>query len=392
MDQSDDIMIPTDTPWLVDDAAQELCRIIKTAGFDIFFVGGCVRNAVLNEPVGDVDFSTNARPQQVINIAKGAGLKAIPTGIDHGTVTVVVDGTAFEITTFRRDVATDGRRAVVVFSDNIADDARRRDFTMNALYATPDGQVIDPLKGMDDLLSRRIRFIEDADARIREDYLRVLRFFRFAAWYGESSQGFDADALAAIAANVDGLETLSAERVGQEMLKLLAAPDPAPAIAVMRQTGVLQAILPGSNDRLLGVLVHMENALGLCANVMCRLAVLGGEEVPKRLRLSKSDAKVLSIITETGFGGPSLAEISYRYGVKAGQSAMLIRAALAEEVPERALLENIEKVARAVFPVSAKDLMPEFEGPALGVKLAELERLWIDSGMALNTGELLARR
>jgi poly(A) polymerase/tRNA nucleotidyltransferase (CCA-adding enzyme) len=382
-------MIPADTSWLKNPAAQEICAVIAAAGYQVFFVGGCVRNAIMGLTDSDIDMSTNARPEQVMKVAKSAGLRAIPTGIDHGTVTVVVQGTPFEITTFRRDVETDGRHAVVAFSDDIHDDARRRDFTMNALYATPDGQVVDPLDGMDDLLARRIRFIEDPDARIKEDYLRILRFFRFSAWYGDPAEGFDAEALAAISINTDGLETLSAERVGQEMVKLLRAPDPSTAIAVMRQTGVLSTILPGSDDRMLGILVHMEAALGLAPVWTRRLAVLGGDDPEKRFRLSKVDAQKLKILREVGFSGPSIEEIAYRYGLEIGQSAMLFRAVLAEQEPDIPVLETLLCAATAKFPVAARDLIPEFQGPALGKKLQQLEQLWIDSGFSLSAQELL---
>ncbi|MDP5362235.1 MAG: CCA tRNA nucleotidyltransferase, partial [Paracoccaceae bacterium] len=224
-------------PWIKDAAAQSVCRMLTDAGHQAWFVGGCVRNALLGEPVADLDLSTNAHPETVIALAQASALKVVPTGIEHGTVTVIANDTPFEITTFRRDVATDGRRATVVFADNMADDARRRDFTMNALYAAPDGQIMDPLGGLADLRARRVRFIEDADQRIKEDYLRILRFFRFYAWYGDPNEGPDADGLAACAAHLDGWQSLSIERVTSEMLKLLAAPDPAPAVAGVERAG-----------------------------------------------------------------------------------------------------------------------------------------------------------
>ena len=279
MDRQNELRLPAETPWLNDPKVARVCTAIEDGGYDIFFVGGCVRNVVLDEVASDIDMSTNARPETVMKLAKDAGLKAIPTGIDHGTVTVVSSGTPYEITTFRRDVETDGRRAVVAFSDDIIDDARRRDFTMNALYARPDGSIVDPLGGIQDVLDRRVRFIEDADQRIREDYLRTLRFFRFSAWYGAIDQGFDLDALNAISSNLDGLETLSAERVGMEMVKLLNAPDPAVAVAVMRQTGVLNVVLQGADDTWLAPLIHVESLLDLSPDPMRRLAALGGTGV-----------------------------------------------------------------------------------------------------------------
>ncbi|MEP5731236.1 MAG: CCA tRNA nucleotidyltransferase [Sulfitobacter sp.] len=389
MVRTNDILIPPETRWLADTAAQQICAMMRKAGFDIFFVGGCVRNALLALPDSDVDMSTNALPTQVMEIAGTAGFKAIPTGIDHGTVTVVVQDTPFEITTFRRDVATDGRRAVVAFSDDIQDDARRRDFTMNALYADAEGRVVDPLGGLPDVMNRRIRFIEDANARIKEDYLRILRFFRFAAWFGNPSDGFDPDALSAIAENIDGLETLSAERIGQEMTKLLMAPDPAPALASMRQTGALSAILPGSDDKFVSMIVHFESSVGSSPDWITRLAALGGDQAGVRFRLSKSNARALELAVETGFMGPQLGEIAYRHGEKPALRALFLRCALAETMPTRLELDEIDLASKARFPIAAGDLMPDYSGPALGAKLKELEAAWIASGFSLSKDALL---
>ena len=258
MDRRSASRLNLDTPFLADPAAQSLCAVLEKAGHLALFVGGCVRNALLGVEASDVDISTDAVPHDVMRIVENAGFRAVPTGIEHGTVTVIVDGSAFEVTTFRQDVATDGRRAVVAFSNDIAEDARRRDFTMNALYADRAGTILDPLDGLPDLKAGRVRFIEDADQRIREDYLRTLRFFRFHAYYANQQEGWDADALNGIAANLEGLETLSGERVGAEMIKLLSAIDPAPSLATMAQTGVLGSILPGADPTLIAPLVHLE--------------------------------------------------------------------------------------------------------------------------------------
>ena len=225
--------------WITRESTQALMKALNDAGHKALFVGGCVRNALLGVPVADVDIATDALPEEVMRIALAAKMKPVPTGIDHGTVTVVSGSIPHEVTTFRKDVETDGRRAVVAFATDVADDAHRRDLTINALYALADGTLVDPLGGLPDLKARRVRFIEDAEARIREDYLRALRFFRFHAYYGDPAAGMDPEALAAIAANLDGLDTLSRERVGAELLNLLAAPDPAPAVAAMAQTGAL---------------------------------------------------------------------------------------------------------------------------------------------------------
>ncbi len=385
-------MIPPQTRWLQDEDAQRVCRVVQDGGYQIYFVGGCVRDALLGLPDSDVDLSTDAPPEVVMSLAKAAGVKAVPTGIDHGTVTLVSGGKPFEITTFRRDVDTDGRRAVVAFSTEMREDARRRDFTMNALYATPEGRVVDPLGGLPDLRARRLRFIEDADRRIREDYLRTLRYFRFMAWYGDPEDGPDPDAVDAIASNLDGLETLSAERVGQEFRKLLRADDPAPALSLMRQTGVLPVLLPGSDDRWMSLLVHFEQTLGLASNWLTRLAALGGEGVSERLRLSKAEAKTLALLQEQGFSGVGLPELAYRHGADLACAAALLRGCLAEQMPESAVVETIERASTARFPVKAKDLMPRFNGPELGQELARLERLWIESDFTLTAAELLDGR
>lgn len=391
MVRTNDIVIPPATSWLNDPAARAVVDALAQAGFEVFFVGGCVRNALLGAGASDVDLATNARPEQVIKIAKAAGLKAIPTGIDHGTITVVADGAPFEVTTYRRDVETDGRRAIVAFSDDIADDARRRDFTMNALYAGIDGRVIDPLGGLPDLLARRVRFIEDADARIKEDYLRILRFYRFSAWYADPAEGFDPDALAAIADNTYGLETLSVERILQEIAKLLAAPDPALVLASMQQTGVSYHVLRGTDPIYVAPIVHFEGLLGLRPDWRVRMAALGAAEVVSHLRLSKADGQFLSVLMVDGYGGPSLGELAYRWGIEIAQGALLLRSALAEQMPEMHVLETISEAAKAIFPIKAADLMPTYQGPELGQKLGALEQDWIDSGFALTRAELLGQ-
>ena len=385
MDRTDDIKLPADTAWLNDAGTKAVCTALTAEGGDVFFVGGCVRDALLDVDGADVDLSTPLLPQDVMRLAKAAGLKVIPTGIDHGTVTVVSGGQGFEVTTFRRDVETDGRRAVVAFSTNIKDDARRRDFTLNALYATAEGRVVDPLGGLDDCMNRRIRFIEDAGQRIQEDYLRILRYFRFHAWYSDPAAGFDPDALQAIAANTSRLETLSAERVGGEMLRLLAAPDPTPAIAVMRQTGCLQRVLPGSDDRLLGPVVHFD----VTADPIVRLAALGGEDVADRWRLSRADARHLNLVSQAAYGSAPLPEIAYRHGEDVALGAAAIRAALAQTPLAPPEIDAIKTAAAAQFPVTAADLMPEFQGAALGQKLAALEARWIASGFTLTREDLV---
>ncbi|XDA98205.1 CCA tRNA nucleotidyltransferase [Sulfitobacter sp. LCG007] len=390
MDRPDDALIPAGTPWLADRAAQAVCRAIAAGGHRILFVGGCVRNALMGETFSDIDLATDALPDAVITLAQEAGLKSVPTGIEHGTVTVVSGGRGFEVTTFRRDVRTDGRRAVVAFTDDVAQDARRRDFTMNALYATPAGVIVDPLGGMPDLLARRVRFIEDAGARIREDYLRILRYFRFEAWYGRGEAGFDAEALDAIARNAAGLETLSGERVGAEIIRLLSAADPVAAVAAMRSTGVLGVVLPGSDDRMLGAVVHLEAQVAPSPDHLLRLASLGGETVAERLRLSRGDTRTLEAMREAMGSDAGISEIAYRQGPRIARAAAVLRAAGTGTPLPEGCDARIEVGSNARFPVKAADLMPRLEGPALGAMLQALESRWIASEFSLKKSELLS--
>jgi poly(A) polymerase len=341
----------------------------------------------MGEPVADIDITTDARPETVLRLAEQAGLKPVPTGIEHGTVTVVSDGIPHEVTTFRRDVETFGRRATVAFSDRLEEDAGRRDFTMNALYATPEGRVIDPLGGLADLEARRVRFVGEPRQRIAEDYLRILRFFRFHAWYGNPGDGLDPEGLAACAAAVDGVETLSRERIGHEMRRLLAALDPAPSLASMQMAGILGRILPGADAAALPLLVHLEQ--GVAPHWLRRLAVLGGDEPETRLRLSRSEAAQLGRVVLAAREPAPPAETGYRLGPDEGLDVVLLRAALTGMPPPEGWQAEVARGARAHFPVNAQDLMPAFSGPALGRKLAELEARWVASDFTLTRADLL---
>ena len=354
--------------WLENPATQAVCAALSQAGYQALFVGGCVRNALLGAPVADTDIATDALPQTVSDIAEKAGFRVVPTGIEHGTVTVIAEGIPHEITTFRRDVETDGRRAVVAFSDRIEEDAQRRDFTMNALYARADGVVIDPLGGLPDLHARRLRFVGDAHARIREDYLRILRFFRFHAWYGDPDQGIDAEGLAACAELSAGIETLSAERIGAEMRKLLAAPDPAPAVAVMAQAGVLARVLPGADPRALAPLIWLER--GQPGHWLRRLAVLGGQDPSESWRLSRAESRDFRHVRDALTEDAAPAVLGYRLGVGLATDAILARAAMNAAPPPTDWQAEVARGAAAQFPVRPADLMPGLQGAALGARLA----------------------
>lgn len=349
------------------------------------FVGGCVRDALMKRDAGDVDIAVTTPPEETLRLAAAAGLGAHPTGVDHGVVTVTSHGVAFEAATLRRDVATDGRRAVVAFTDDVAEDASRRDFTINALYADATGAVIDPLgTGLADLDAGRLLFIGDPEARIREDYLRILRYFRFHAQFGYAE--FDPPGLAACHARAEGLERIARERIGAEMLKLLAAPDPEPALAFMGP--VLPAALPGA--RPFAGLVAAEASLGLDPDPLRRLVALGGDAPAKSLRLSGVDAKTLSAIAAART--LPLGEAAWRHGRRAAEAALAL-AAMAGSPPPVDWRAKLERAGAARFPVAARDLMETGwpAGPALGAEMRRLEAEWIASGFELERTALLAR-
>ncbi|HSC18522.1 MAG TPA: CCA tRNA nucleotidyltransferase, partial [Rhizomicrobium sp.] len=235
---------PTRETWMTAAETREVLAALTSDGAEARFVGGVVRNALLHRPITDIDIATPLPPGEVTQRLQTAGLGAVPTGIEHGTVTAIVRGKPFEITTLRRDVSTDGRRATVAFTGDWKEDAGRRDFTINALYASPAGEVFDYFGGLADLEAGRLRFVGDPVTRIREDYLRILRLFRFHAWYGRGE--IDADALRAAATEKHGIGKLSGERLQKELLKLLEAEDPAPVVRIMAATGILGKVLPGT--------------------------------------------------------------------------------------------------------------------------------------------------
>ncbi|MFN3969989.1 MAG: CCA tRNA nucleotidyltransferase [Gemmobacter sp.] len=374
--------------WLPRIENEAVFRMIEAGGYRAYGVGGCVRDILLEGGARDVDIATDATPQEVMRLAEGAGLRVVPTGIEHGTVTVVSNGVGHEVTTFRRDVATDGRRAVVAYTTRIEEDAARRDFTMNALYATLDGEVIDPLGGLPDLLARRVRFVGDAAARIAEDRLRILRFFRFTATHGDPALGIDAEGLAACAAGAEGVEHLSRERVGQEMMRLLHADDPAPVVAAMAAAGVLDRVLPGADATVLPALVHLEQTYDILPDGCRRLAVMGGEDAAGRLRLSKDEAGSVAKLRAGAQSGLTLRGLGFKYRHNAKDVA-LVRAVLTGEPLPKGWRLTIDRGKNLGFPVVAHDLMPGLTGAALGARLRELEERWLASDLRLTKAELL---
>ena len=372
--------------WLQHPGTQGLCAVLEAAGFQALLVGGCVRNTLLGEPVGDIDIATDARPEIVTELAGRAGFRAIPTGIAHGTVTVLAGGRAHEVTSFRRDIATDGRHAVVAFGIDLSEDAARRDFTMNALYADRLGRIIDPLGGLPDLLARHLRFVGDPNARIREDYLRILRFFRFYAWYGDAAQGPDAEALAACAGLAGGIDGLSRERIGAEMRKLLSAPDPAPAMASMSAAGILARVLPGAEVTALAPLVHLEAAEPV--RWQRRLAVIGGSDLTGNLRLSRAESVTVARIRDALGGTATPATLGWDLGCDTAVDAILARAAVLLAPLPIGWRAEVARGDEAKFPVRAADL-PMLQGQALGQRLKTLQSSWIASDLRLTRDALL---
>ncbi len=372
-----------------------------TDGTDVRFVGGCVRDALIGRPVADIDIATPDRPETVIEKLEAAGLKAIPTGIEHGTVTAVSKGRPFEITTLRRDVETDGRHAVVAFTDDWAEDAARRDFTMNAISLSPDGTIHDPGNGIPDLRAGRVRFVGDADARITEDVLRLLRFYRFHAHYGEGAP--DPDAVAACRRHADKLPGLSAERVRVELLKLLAAPEPAPVIEMMRGDGVLEQILPAdAGTGLLAALSKIEAAPDPVRRLAALLPADPGivADAAGALRLSNLERDRLVAIAGAapGFDLPAddRARRAALYRLGAPLFSDLVHLAAARDpggvAALAAELAAAEAWERPELPVTGQDLVDAGieKGPAVGEALRELEQKWIDSDFTADRRTLLS--
>jgi len=391
--------------WLKRPETARVFAALSGDGIETRAVGGAVRNTLLGLPVTEVDLASTAAPETVIARARKAGLKAIPTGIAHGTVTVVADGAPFEVTTLRRDVETYGRHAKVAFTEDWAEDARRRDFTLNALYAGSDGTLYDPLGGYADLMAGRVRFIGDAQARIAEDYLRILRFFRFNAYYGKSP--LDEAGLSACVKQRGGLAKLSAERVCAELKRILIAPQALAAVKALFDYGLLTDIL-GSAPRLgrFAHLIDIETPLSREPNAVLRLAALAvfvAADAPRlaaRFKLSNAEQAVLALGADETLD-PALPEegaakrLLYRLGPDRFPLQVLVtwaaRGAAADDPGWEHALTLPERWQAPSFPVRGPDLAAcDLEGPALGEMLRALERHWIDGGFAADREQLLA--
>ena len=375
--------------WMTDPATQAVMAALTTDGQTARFVGGCVRDAVLGRPVKDIDLATPDQPPTVVALLKAAGLKAVATGIDHGTITTVSGGRPFEVTTLRRDVETDGRHATVAFTGDWDADARRRDFTLNALYCDPDGTLYDPTGGLEDLANRKVRFVGDAGTRIAEDYLRILRFFRIFAYFGVGEP--DTDALAACTAAADKLDTLSPERVAAELLRLLEAENPAAAMVLMAAAGVLAMVLPEAVnfDRLAGLTtldaVDPDPVRRLAAVVAGDARAI--EAMARRLRLSNAQVKRLTGLVFLPPVSPEGKEVVLRralhsVGHQKFQDDVWLRWAENPEDTNPGWLRVLNFPGTWTpppLPITGEDVIAAGieKGPAVGAALATVEAWWI---------------
>ncbi len=383
----------TDAPWLRHGEVARLLAVLGGDGEEARVVGGAVRNALLQLAVDEIDVATTAVPEEVVGRVEAAGWKAVPTGIDHGTITAVIDGKPFEVTTLRQDVETYGRKAKVVFGRDWRSDAERRDFTINALSVSADGRIYDYVGGIADIAARCVRFIGEPATRIAEDYLRILRFFRFHAWYGKDHP--DAAGLHACILARAGLETLSRERVRMELLKLLLAPHATPTLAVMAETGILSTVL--GNVPLLASfenMVKIEAAMGLSADAIRRLGALGisvmedGERLAQRLRLSNAEAERLVALERWWRVAPQAGDqaaraLLYQLGPQSFTDRVLVAwsrsAAGAADRSWHELAGLPQRWTAPRFPLKAADFTRRgiSPGPALGAALRSAEDAWI---------------
>lgn len=385
-------------PWLTQPSTRSVIGALEAAGGPgcARFVGGCVRNALMRRDVQDVDIATRLEPPAVIAALGAAKLRAVPTGIEHGTITAVAQGRPFEITTLRRDVETDGRRAVVAFTDDWAEDAARRDFRLNALYASPEGEVFDPTGGgLADLAAGAIVFVGDPATRIREDALRILRFFRFLAWYGRGEP--DPPSLQACADLAGLIDGLSAERLGAETMKLLAAPEPVEAVRRMHETGVLARLLPAATDlRRFEALVRIETEILFTEDPLLRLAALLPDDpgearrAASRLRLSNADRdRLMDALTPrpelvSWLGPRETRRLVWRIGAQPFCDRALLSWAAsprpAAAAQWRALMPIAQTWARPTLPLNGDEVASAGvpRGPLIGKVLREVEAWWVD--------------
>ena len=387
--------------WMCEPATRQLLGALQREGIVARFVGGCVRDALLGRAIADIDLATPARPEEIVAALAKSGIKAVPTGIEHGTITAVLPPRHFEITTLRRDVETYGRHARVAFDADWSEDAARRDFTINAIYLDPDGTVHDPVGGLPDLAAHRVRFVGAPGQRIAEDVLRVLRYYRFEARFGGGSG--DAAARAACREAVPLLPKLSAERVAQELLRLLATTDPVPALRMMREDGVLAAILPEASrlDRI-ARLIQIEPETDALRRLAALIAVdaAGAARLAERLRLSNAMRDRLAGLAPPWPLDPTGSEQEqrralYRLGADRYRDLALLLAAEGrlDEVRLRERLALAANWQTPVLPIAGRDVtaLGVPPGPRVGRLLADVRRWWEEGDFKAERPACLAR-
>jgi poly(A) polymerase len=387
--------------WMTDPPTSAVVAALSAKGATVRFVGGCVRDALLARPIGDIDIATPDRPEAVLKLLAAAGIKSVPTGIDHGTVTAVVKPRHFEITSLRRDVETFGRHARVAFTDDWAADAARRDFTMNALFLDADGNIFDPVAGLPDLRAGHVRFVGEAEARIREDVLRLLRFYRFHAHYGRGpADGAARQACRKLAGLLPGL---SGERIAAELLKLLSAPDPLPTIDLMIEDSVLAVLLPEARrrDRLAGLLRLEPEGDSLRRLAALLVSELGAvDAVVSRLRLPNAARDRLALLAappwpvELGDDEQVQRRALHHLGLDAYRDLVLLRAAeTGADDAAHLLLATAAGRVPPRFPLRGSDVtrLGVPPGPAVGALLAAIEEWWEAGGFRANRKACLAR-
>ena len=392
--------------WLFDPKLQALLSLLNESGSETRIAGGAVRNALLEQPISDVDLATTLVPRDVMLRCKEAGMKTVPTGVAHGTITVISGEQSFEVTTLRKDVETDGRHAVVNYGTDWKEDAQRRDLTMNALYLDQDGTIFDPLGGIEDIYNQNVRFIGNPEHRIEEDYLRILRFFRFFAWYGKFRP--DSEGLKACARLKQGIQKLSSERVWQELIKIFSAPDPSRSVLWMRQTGVLSTVLPESEkwgidalpflieadeefNREPDGLLRLMSVLPPDAERMSQLAdrLKLPNKVRNRLVGWANTTQPFSTLSQKEFG-----QWLYWQDFKAVSDRVSLAAAKKDKIGKKYVrqLKWLKRWIKPSFPVKGQDLLDAglMPGPEVAVNLRQMEHTWVESDYKLSKEELLA--
>ena len=379
-----------ETKWLRNPSAQKLSKLYKSFGYQVLFVGGCVRNTILKIPVTDIDLATDAQPEEIIKIAKENNIRFVPTGLAHGTITLIIDNKNYQITTFRTDFDHDGRYAKVEFTESLLLDASRRDLTINALYCNHVGEVIDPLNGLDDIKKQKIKFIGNPNERIKEDNLRILRFFRFQAIYGNKNLEIDSIALEACHNHKSKLAALSKERITSELRKILSAPNPLEVIIKMNETGVLNELFQNVSIDSLEAYLKTEEKFKININWLGRLLSLQVTQEEESLKLTRCEFKFLKQTKSAIENQIHVLEFSYYNGVENGKIYSILQNFRHNIILSKNLLNQINSLATKKFPITAKDLMPEIRGKKLGEALRSLEDQWIKSNFTLSKKDLLA--